>query len=105
MESLIYYASWFSLLCGALFCAVGGVGILRLPDFFSRQHAAGITDTLGAGLVLFGLMLQGGLSLVTVKLIMILLLLLASSPVATHAIAQAALQSGLKPQQAEDETT
>jgi multicomponent Na+:H+ antiporter subunit G len=81
------------------------VGILRLPDFFSRQHAAGITDTLGAGLVLFGLMLQGGLSLVTVKLIMILLLLLASSPVATHAIAQAALQSGLKPQQAEDETT
>ena len=103
MELLIYYASWFFLLCGAFFCAVGGLGILRLPDFFSRQHAAGITDTLGAGLVLFGLMLQGGLSLVTAKLIMIMFFLLATSPVTTHAIAQAALQSGLKPRVAEDD--
>ena len=102
MDMLIYYASWFLLLCGAFFCAVGGLGILRLPDFYS-QHAAGITDTLGAALVLIGLMLQAGLSLVCIKLVMILLFLLFTSPVATHTIAQAALQSGLKPELAEKE--
>ncbi len=103
MEVIIYYASWFFLLCGAVFCAIGGLGILRLPDFFSRQHAAGITDTLGASLVLIGLMLEGGLSLITIKLMTILLFLLLTSPVATHAIAQAALQSGLKPQLTNEE--
>ena len=103
MDWLIYYASWSLLLCGAFFCAVGGLGILRLPDFYSRQHAAGITDTLGASLVLIGLMLQAGLSLVCIKLGMILLFLLFTSPVATHTIAQAALQSGLKPKVADPE--
>lgn len=63
MDSIIHYASWFLLSTGAFFCAVGGLGILRLPDFYSRQHAAGITDTLGSSLVLIGLMLQSGLSL------------------------------------------
>jgi multicomponent Na+:H+ antiporter subunit G len=103
MDILIYYTSWLLLLCGAFFCAVGGLGILRLPDFYSRQHAAGITDTLGAALLLIGLILQAGLSLVGIKLVMILLFLLFTSPVATHTIAQAALQSGLKPKLAEKE--
>jgi multicomponent Na+:H+ antiporter subunit G len=82
--------SWLALLGGIFFMVVGGVGTLRLPDFYTRMHAAGMTDTLGAGLILVGLMFQGGLTQVTVKLILILLLLGCTSPVATYALARAA---------------
>ena len=71
---------------------------MRFPDFFTRQHAAGITDTGGAGFLLAGLMLQGGLTIVTVKLVLILVFIFFTSPTATHALAQAALSSGIKPQ-------
>ncbi len=97
METLLYYASWVCLLLGAGFCFVGGVGLLRLPDFYSRIHGGGVTDTLGAGLILLGLMFQSGLSLATVKLVMIGLFLLLASSVASHAIARAARHSGLAP--------
>jgi len=90
--------SWICLITGSFFCIVGGIGLVRLPDFYSRMHGSGITDTLGAGLVLVGLMIQGGLTLVTVKLIMILVLLLLTSPTATHAIAKAAFTAGVEPQ-------
>ena len=103
MDLIIYYASWALLSCGAFLCAVGGLGVLRLPDFYSRQHAAGITDTLGAAFVLIGLMLQSGFTLNAAKLVMILVFLLLTSPVATHAIAQAAKQSGLKPKVSAEE--
>ena len=83
MEALLYYASWACLLLGAGFCFVGGLGLLRLPDFYSRIHGGGITDTLGAGLILLGLMFQSGLSLATVKLVMIALFLLLAGSVAT----------------------
>jgi len=89
--------SWILLIAGSLFCIIGGIGLLRLPDFFSRMHGAGITDTLGAALVLVGLMVQAGLSLLTVKLIMILVILWLTSPTSTHAIAKAARMSGLDP--------
>ena len=90
-------ASWLLLLAGSGFVLIGGVGVLRMPDFFTRLHAAGITDTLGAVLILFGLMIQGGLTLITVKLILILILLMFTSPTASHALAKAALTDGLKP--------
>jgi multicomponent Na+:H+ antiporter subunit G len=95
--------SWICLLAGSFFCIVGGIGLVRLPDFYSRMHGSGITDTLGAGLVLVGLMIQGGLTLVTVKLIMILVLLLLTSPTATHAIAKAAFTAGVEPQLDQEE--
>ena len=97
MEALIYFASWACLLLGSAFCIIGGIGLIRLPDFYSRIHGGGITDTLGAGLVMLGLMLQAGWSLVTVKLVLIMLFLLLTSPVASHAIARAARHSGLEP--------
>ena len=98
MESIILdVVSWICLIAGSLFCIIGGIGLLRLPDFYSRMHGAGITDTLGAALVLIGLMFQAGLTLVTVKLVMILAILWLTSPTSTHAIAKAAIQSGLKP--------
>ena len=105
MDLIIYYASWALLSCGAFLCAVGALGVLRLPDFYSRQHAAGITDTLGSAFVLIGLMLQSGFTLNAAKLVMILVFLLLTSPVATHAIAQAAKQSGLKPKVSAEEKT
>ena len=56
-------SSWICLVVGSLFAIIGGIGIVRLPDFYSRMHGAGITDTMGAGLVLVGLMFQGGMTL------------------------------------------
>ena len=95
-------ASWILLMAGAFFCVVGGIGLHRLPDFFSRMHGAGITDTRGAGLVIFGLVLQAGFTLVAVKLLFILGLLWLTSPTATHAIAKAARASGLEPLTGDD---
>jgi multicomponent Na+:H+ antiporter subunit G len=94
--------SWGFLLAGSFFVIVGGVGVIRLPDLFTRLHAAGVTDTGGAGLVLVGLMFQGGLTLVTVKLLLILGFLWFSSPVSTYAQARAALAGGEEPFWAED---
>ncbi len=88
--------SWVFLVLGALFCVIGGLGILRFPDFYIRVHAAGITDTLGAGLILTGLMLQGGWSQVTIKLGLVLMFLLATSPTATHALVKAAYAHGVR---------
>jgi multicomponent Na+:H+ antiporter subunit G len=76
-----------------------------MPDFYTRMHGASITETLGAGLMLIGLMLLAGLTLVTVKLAMIGLLILFASPTATHALAKAALLSGLKPKLGEQQST
>jgi len=97
MKNLIDGLSWFCLLAGGFFCIVGALGLLRMPDFYTRMHAASVIDTLGAGLILAGLMMQAGLTLVTVKLLMVGVLLFFASPTATHAIARAAMGRGLKP--------
>jgi multicomponent Na+:H+ antiporter subunit G len=94
---LVDIASWTLLAGGSFFLLVGGIGLLRMPDFYTRLHAAGVTDTGGAGLMLAGLMLQAGLSLVTVKLLLALFFILFTSPTACHALAKTALQEGLKP--------
>ena len=100
-------ASWILLLAGSAFTIAGGVGVLRLPDVYTRAHAASLTDTLGAGLILIGLMLQGGFTLVTVKLALILVFIAFTSPTATHALIHTAHASGLDPllQDAEDEVS
>lgn len=97
MEVVMHALSWLFLLAGAFFLLVSGIGVLRMPEVFTRLHAAGITDTLGAALTLIGLMLQAGLSLVTVKLGLIWLFLWFTSPVATHSVARAALLAGVRP--------
>jgi multicomponent Na+:H+ antiporter subunit G len=90
------YASWFLLVGGAVFCVIGGVGILRLPEFYARTHAATITDTLGAGMMLTGLMLQSSDWIVIVKLVMVLGLLLVTSPTSGHALVKAAAAMGVR---------
>ena len=97
MSLLIDAASWACLVAGGLFCIVGAVGMLRMPDFYTRMHAASVIETLGGGLILLGLVLQAGLTLVTVKLLIVALLIFFASPTATHALANAALARGLKP--------
>jgi len=94
--------SWIFLLAGSFFAVVGGIGVIRMPDLFTRLHAAGVTDTGGAGLILVGLMLQGGLTLVTAKLLLVLGFMWFSSPVSTYALARAALAGGEEPFWAED---
>lgn len=88
---------WLLLASGSVFAVIGGIGLIRLPDLFSRMHGSGVTDTLGAGLILAGLMLHSGASLVTFKLAGVLFFLFLTSPTATHALARAAIEEGLRP--------
>jgi len=97
MDLLLDSLSWICLMGGVVISLVGALGMLRLPDLFSRMHAAGMIDTLGIGLILVGLMFQGGGFLVTIKLIVILVFIFFTSPTATHALAKAALHGGVKP--------
>jgi multicomponent Na+:H+ antiporter subunit G len=101
---VIEIVSWVLILGGSFFTIVGAIGLVRMPDVYTRMHAASVTDTLGAGLLLAGLMVQAGLGLVTLKLAFILILFFFMGPVATHALAQAALHAGIRPQLAEDRT-
>ena len=105
MTLIIDIASWILILLGSFFTIVGAFGLLRMPEVFTRMHAASVTDTLGAGLLLLGMMLQSGASLVTVKLVMVGLLIFFASPTATHALAKAARARGLEPLLASGEET
>jgi len=89
--------SWILLILGGFCVLIGGIGGLRLPNFYTRIHAASLTDTMGAILIFVGLILQAGLTLAAVKLFVIMIFLLLTGPTATYALANAALLSGLKP--------
>jgi multicomponent Na+:H+ antiporter subunit G len=87
--------SWALLLAGGAFCVIGALGLVRLRSFFPRTHAASVLDSAGAGLILAGLLLQAGWTLVAVKLLFIGLLIFFASPTATHALANAARERGV----------
>ncbi len=89
--------SWICIVSGAFFVVVGAFGSWRLEDFWARLHAASVTDSGGVILLTVGMCLQAGLSLVTVKLLIIGIFLFITGPTATHAVANAALVSGLRP--------
>lgn len=89
--------SWLLILAGGVFCLAGAAGVLRMPDFYTRVHAASVTDVVGSFAILTGLALQAGLTLVTVKLAFIALLIFFTSPAATHALVKAALERGVEP--------
>jgi multicomponent Na+:H+ antiporter subunit G len=102
MAELREILSFCLLVPGAVLCLIGAVGILRFPDVYSRMHAAGIIDTLGAALILIGLMLVPAHWTVTVKLLSVLFFLYVTASTATHALAHAAWTSGLDPIVGED---
>lgn len=98
MSMFLDGVSWALLITGGFMCFSGGIGIHRFPDFFSRMHAVGVTETLGSAFILIGLMLQAGWEVtVLVKLLLILLFILLTSPTSSHALAKAALHGGLRP--------
>jgi len=98
MPMLLDTLSWILLAGGSFFVIAGAIGMLRFPDFYTRLHAVGVCDTMGAGLLLAGLMLQSGLSLTTVKLLLIFYFVIFTGPTATHALAETALNARLGPQ-------
>lgn len=93
----LYAVSVGSMTLGLVFVIAGATGVMRLPDFYTRMHAAGVTDTLGAELIILGLMLQAPDWQTVAKLLLAGLLLFLTSPTATHAIANAAHRAGHKP--------
>lgn len=85
------------LLVGAFFVLAGTIGFVRFPDFYSRMHATGKCDTLGEGLMLVALIVYGGATFVSVKILFLIMFILFANPTSTHAIAKAAYDVGLKP--------
>ena len=85
------------ILGGAFFLTVSCLGLIRLPDFYTRTHAVGKSETLGAMLILTGLAIYNGFEVTTLKILVILVFVVIASPTATHAILRAALRSGLEP--------
>lgn len=94
-------AAWGLVVGGALFVFIGALGTVRFPDFWSRLHAASVTDSAGLILLMLGMAVHAGISLVAVKLFLIGLFMFLTGPTATHAIANAALVSGLRPEEGE----
>ena len=94
--------SWALILLGSFFTVVGALGLVRMPDVFTRMHAASVTETLGVGFLILGMCLQAGLGLVTLKLFFLLALFFFTAPVVTHALAQACMHEGIRPVLAED---
>jgi len=91
-------ATAVSFIVGGGFILVGTLGLIRLPDVWARFHAAGIIDTIGAELILTGMMFQTGFTQTTLKLLLLGLFLFVTGPTATHAVANAAFIAGIKPQ-------
>lgn len=83
-------------LIGSLFMVIGAIGVLRMPGVYTRLHASSVSDTFGVALILLGLILVSGLTLVSVKLAFLAAFLFLTGPVATHAVARAALDAGVK---------
>jgi multicomponent Na+:H+ antiporter subunit G len=97
VELLRDLLGWVLILGGGIFVVIGAIGLNRMPDVFTRMHATSVGDTFGAGLMIAGMMVQAGFSLVTAKLLFLLLFLWFIGPVATHVLAHAALIAGVKP--------
>ena len=85
------------ILVGLFFLLVAAIGMVRLPDVYSRSHAVGMTDSIGGFFLLTGLALYQGFSTNMVRILIVLALLYLLNPVITHATVRAALRSGLKP--------
>lgn len=112
MEAVLDVLSWVAIASGLFFMLVGTFGILRLPDVYTRLHAAGMTDTMGAGFLLLGMALQTIVGImhgeasywfVLVRLFLVYSFLLFTSPIATHALARAGIAGGVEPWTGEEE--
>ena len=90
MDMLLDVSSWILIIGGCFFLLAGGIGMLRLPDFYTRIHPASLIDTLGVLAPLVALGLQVGMEQVLFKLVLIVLFLMITLPTTTHALARVA---------------
>lgn len=97
MSMALDIVSLVLLVLGSFFCITAGVGLIRMPDFYTRAHSASILDSMGSGLILLGLALQAPDYLVALKLFFIFFFLLVTSLAAVHALAQAVNLIGINP--------
>ena len=102
MALLLDILSWSSIVSGGIFCVIGAVGLIRLPDVYCRMHAAGVIDTIGVALILLGLIIQAGWSIALAKLVIILAFVLFTSPTSCHALCRATLYGGINPLHADE---
>jgi len=102
MSNLINIISGLFIITGSAVIIIGLLGVFRMPDFFTRLHAASIIDTMGTMLIVVGLMLYSGMNLVSLKLLLIMIFILITTPAAAHALAKSALHGNLKPVLHED---
>ena len=100
IEIFLEVLSWALIVSGSAFVIVGSLGIWRLPDFWARLHGASVTESAGMILLIWGMCIQAGFTLITVKLIIIGVFLFITGPTATHAVANAALVTGWRPTEA-----
>lgn len=102
LQIFVEVISWIAILGGSAFMLIGAIGALRFPDFWTRVHAVSVTDSAGMILLTLGMCIQGGFTLITVKLIIIGVFLFITGPTATHAVANAAMVSGFLPKGADE---
>lgn len=105
MSVIADVASWVLILLGALGVLSAALGLIRLPEFYSRTHTVGVLDTLGAGMLLVGLGLQSGLTLLSIKLALILAFIWLTGTTAAHALARTAEHTGMRPQATDKQET
>ncbi len=101
MDLVLTLITIVCLLVGCFFSLTGAVGLLRMPDFYTRLHPAGKNDTLGVLFIVTGLLAETlkydyGF-FVGAKLVLVVLFVFLTAPAATHALTQAAFLEGLKP--------
>ena len=101
-QLFIEILSWALISAGSFFVIVGAIGVYRFPDFWTRLHAASVAESAGVILLLTGMMVQAGWGLIAVKLLIIGVFLFITGPTSTHAVANAALVSGLRPKSPDD---
>lgn len=97
MEALIDIASWVLIITGSFFGFTGALGMFRFPDFYTRIHAASVTDTLCAGMIILGLVLQSTDIFMALKLIFVFLTLAYTGPTAVHILVKTARKEGVEP--------
>ena len=97
MDLLVTTASYLSIGLGVVALLIGSLGLVRLPDVYARIHAVGMIDTAGASLIILGMVIHAGFTLVSAKLILIGVFMFFTSPIATHALARAAHKMGVVP--------
>lgn len=102
MSALLDVLSWVLLVGGGIVAVIAGIGVNRMPDVFSRMHAAGMLDTLGAVAITLGLVLQAGLTVMALKLGLMVVFLMITTATAAHALAKSALAVGIEPAGTED---